>query len=328
MEDSTRSRDMTSVFISYSHADEDLRNMLDKHLSGLKHQGLIDTWYDQCILAGDELDSEISDNLQKANLILFLVSADFISSKYCYDIEVKRAIERHNAGKARVIPVILRACDWRDTPFGKLKAVPKDGHPVRSWPNLDDAFLDIVHNIKIAIRKTDGTKPTATATAVATTESSATIPRVVSQLKSSNLRLRRCFSEADRDEFLESTFALMAAFFENSLTELETLDAVITTKFRRIDNNSFTAVIYQDGIAVSRSKVILGGMFGNGITFSSNDQASDNSCNENLFVENDDQNMFLKPLGMALHMMGQSDAHFTPEGAAEFYWSMLIKPLQ
>lgn len=318
---------MTSVFFSYSHADEDLRDTLEKHLAALKHQGLIDTWHDRCVLAGDEFDGEISDNLEKVNIILLLVSADFISSRYCYDIEMKRAIERHKAGEARVIPVILRACDWHDTPFGKLMAVPKDGRPVRSWPDLDDAFLDVVQSIKRAIRETDGTHSRAAAPMVAATEPATTIPHVVSRPRSSNLRTRKSFSEADRDEFLDSAFEFMAVFFENSLAELEKRNAVISAKFRRIDNNRFTAVIYQDGIAVSRCKIMLGGMLGNGITYSSNDQASDNSCNENLSVDNNDQNMFLKPMGMAVHM-GQREVHLTPAGAAEYYWSMLIQPLQ
>lgn len=318
---------MTSVFFSYSHADEDLRDTLETHLAALKHQGLIDTWHDRCVLAGDELDGEISDKLERADIVLLLVSADFISSNYCYDIEMKRAIERHQAGEARVIPVILRACDWHDTPFGKLLAAPKDGRPVRSWPDLDDAFLDIVQSIKRAIGETDGSKSRAAAPAATAAKSDAAIPQVVSRPRSSNLRMRKSFSEADRDEFLDFAFAFMVVFFENSLIALDSRNAAITSKFRRIDNNRFTAVIYRDGTAVSRCKIMLSGMFGNGISYSSNDQASDNSCNEYLSVDNDDQNLFLKPMGMAAHM-GQSEAHLTPEGAAEYYWSLLIQPMQ
>lgn len=135
---------VTKLFFSYSHADEDLRDTLEKHLSALKHQGLIETWHDRRILLGDELDNEIADNLEQADVILLLISADFIASRYCYSVEMKRAIERHETGKARVIPVILRSCDWHDTPFGKLMAAPKDGRPVKSWPDLDDAFLNVV----------------------------------------------------------------------------------------------------------------------------------------------------------------------------------------
>lgn len=316
---------MTSIFFSYSHADEDLRDTLEKHLAALKHQGLINTWHDRRIQPGDEFASEISNELEKADIILLLVSADFIASTYCYDIEMKRAIERHESKEARIIPVILRACDWHDTPFGKLMAAPKDGRPVRSWPDLDDAFLDIVQAIKKALPKKDKTGFQATSDLGVVVESIA--PRMVSEARSSNLRMRKSFSEADRDEFLDSTFAFMAIFFENSLAELEARNAGITTKFNRIDNNRFTAVIYQYGSAVCRCKILLRGMFGNGITYSHNDQANDGSCNENLSVENDDQNMYLKPMGFAIGM-SRNEKHLSPEGAAEYYWTMLIQPLQ
>ena len=141
------------------------------------------------------------------------------------------------------------------------------------------------------------------------------------------MRMSKTFTEADQDEFLESAFSYISAFFENSLAELESRNTPITTKLRRIDNNRFTAVVYREGKAVARCKIVLGGMLGRGITYSSNDQASDNTCNESLSVEYDDQNMFLKPMGMAIHM-GKRDSHLSPEGAAEYYWSMLMQPLQ
>ena len=313
---------MTSVFFSYSHVDEVLRDELEKHLSTLKRQGLIDTWHDRRILAGDEFDNEISEHLERANLILLLISADFISSKYCYDIEMKRALERHEAGEARIIPVILRACDWQGMPFGKLMATPQDGLAVSSWSNIDEAFLDIVRSIKKAIRATVGTGSTATVPVVPATPDS----HPTSRSASSNLRLRRDFSEIDRDEFLEATFAFMADFFENSLNELSACNASITTKFRRIDNNCFTAVIYQDGAAISKSKIRLGGIFGKEITYS-NDHVIGNGYNESLSVGDDGQNMFLKPMGLAFHI-SQSREDLTVEGAAEYYWSMLIQRLQ
>ena len=315
---------MTTLFFSYSHADEDLRDTLEKHLAAMKHQGLIETWHDRCILAGDAFDREIAQNLEEADIILLLVSADFIASKYCYDIEMKRAMERHHAGEARVVPVILRACDWHDTPFGTLLAVPKDGKPVRSWPDLDDAFHDVVKRLKKIIKEQRGPVDTPKKPPAARPISAA---RPQAGSRSSNLRTRKQFSEAVQDAFLEEAFTFMANYFENSLHELEARNADITTRFRRIDANKFTAVIYRDGNAISRCKVLLGGMFGRGISYSSSDQADDNSCNENLSVEHDDQNLYLKPMGMAFHhQLGET--HLTYEGAAEYYWSMLMNPIQ
>ena len=142
-----------SIFISYAHADEVLRNELGKHLGLLKRQDVITTWHDRMINAGTEWKKEIDDHLRTARVILLLVSADFLASDYCYDVEVQEALARHDAGKACVIPIILRAVDWQNAPFGKLQALPKDGKPVTSWSNLDEAFVDIARGIRTRVEE-------------------------------------------------------------------------------------------------------------------------------------------------------------------------------
>ncbi|MEM6835659.1 MAG: COR domain-containing protein [Cyanobacteria bacterium P01_C01_bin.120] len=140
--------DTLSVFISYSHKDNTLREELETHLKILQRQGLIQTWSDRCILPGDEWKDEIDDNLNRADIILLLVSADFIASDYCYDIEMKRAMERHANDEAVVIPVVLRHCDWKSTPFSKLGVSPKDGVPVKDWDDPDRAWLNVETSIR------------------------------------------------------------------------------------------------------------------------------------------------------------------------------------
>ncbi len=144
---------MANVFFSYSHADEALRNQLEIHLSSLKRQGVISAWHDRRILAGTEFDKAIDRNLEIADIVLLLVSPDFIASDYCYEREVNRAMQRHSEGNARVIPVILRPCDWHDLEFGRLLAAPTDGRAITKWPNADEAFLDVVKSIKAALRE-------------------------------------------------------------------------------------------------------------------------------------------------------------------------------
>jgi hypothetical protein len=144
------------VFYSYSHKDEDLRDELEKHLSILKHQGVIQSWHDRRIGAGREWEGEIDKHLNTAHVILLLISADFLASDYCYEVEMKQAMERHEAGEVCVIPVILRPVDWRGAPFGKLQALPKDAKPVTSWPDLDEAFLNVAQGIRAAA---EGIKP-------------------------------------------------------------------------------------------------------------------------------------------------------------------------
>lgn len=136
------------LFYSYAHEDEALRERLEVHLKLLKRQGILQDWHDRAIGAGSEWAEQISTHLESADLILLLISPDFIASDYCWDIELKRAMERHEAGEARVIPIILRETDWTGAPFGKLQALPKDAKPVKSWPDQDAAFVDIARGIR------------------------------------------------------------------------------------------------------------------------------------------------------------------------------------
>ncbi len=136
------------VFYCYSHRDEKLRDGLDKHLSSLKRQGIITNWYDRRIGPGKDWNGQIDEHINSAQIILLLVSSDFLASDYCYDVEMRRALERHEAGAARVIPVILRPVDWKDCPFGKLQALPTNADPVSTWRIRDKAFLDIAKGVR------------------------------------------------------------------------------------------------------------------------------------------------------------------------------------
>ncbi len=138
------------VFCSYSHNDEPLKDELAKHLTMLERQGVISTWHDRKIPPGREWDQQINENLNTADIILLLVSSDFIYSKYCWDVEVTKAIERHEVGEACVIPIILRNVAWQSAPFAKLQALPKNAQPIKSWSNQDDAFTDVAQGIKFA----------------------------------------------------------------------------------------------------------------------------------------------------------------------------------
>jgi internalin A len=140
-----------SLFFSYSHKDEGLRDELETHLKLLQRQRIISTWYDRKILAGSEWDREIDNRLERADIILLLISADFIASDYCWDREVKRALERHNTKKAIVVPVVLRSCDWKGAPFGKLQGLPTGMKAVTAWPDRDAAWTDVATGIRARV---------------------------------------------------------------------------------------------------------------------------------------------------------------------------------
>jgi hypothetical protein len=141
------------VFFSYSHRDEKLRDKLAEHLRLMERNGLIRSWHDRRITAGTEWEGQISEHLERARIILLLVSSSFIDSDYCYDVELELAMQRHEKKEALVIPVILRPCAWQKASFGKLQALPKDGKPVtgRNWRNQDTAMMNIAEGIEMAI---------------------------------------------------------------------------------------------------------------------------------------------------------------------------------
>ncbi len=140
-----------NVFFSYAHEDEGLRDRLENHLEILKRSDKISTWHDRKITAGSEWAGAIDKHLEAADIILLLVSPAFIASDYCWDVELCRATERHSAGTALVIPIILRPIDWHGAPFGKLQALPKDGKPVTTWSNRDQAFQNVAEGLRKAI---------------------------------------------------------------------------------------------------------------------------------------------------------------------------------
>lgn len=139
-----------SLFISYSHKDDALRAKLEAHLATLKRGGVFAVWHDRTVSAGREWAGEISDALERADVVLLLVSADFLASDYCHDKEMTRAMQRHEQGSARVVPVILRACDWESSEFGKLQALPRDGRPIQGHPSGVDRTLK---EVTVALRE-------------------------------------------------------------------------------------------------------------------------------------------------------------------------------
>jgi len=148
-----------SVFFCYAHEDEALLNKLKTHLRPFQRQGLIDVWHDRDISAGTEWEQGIKKHLNEAKIILLLVSPDFMDSDYCYSIEMKRALERHQRGEARVIPIILRLVYWQGI-LGNLQALPTDAKPVMSsrWYNVDEALFDVAKGILKVVEQL-GTKP-------------------------------------------------------------------------------------------------------------------------------------------------------------------------
>ncbi|MDQ2783688.1 MAG: toll/interleukin-1 receptor domain-containing protein [Chloroflexota bacterium] len=130
-----------------------MRRRLDAHLKLLEHQGLISPWHFRKIGAGEEWKGAIDRNLAAADIVLLLISASFLASPYCYDVEMTRALRRHKAGRARVIPVILRDVSWKSAPFSGLQVLPTDGKPITDWRPQDKGWADVAKGVEDAVKK-------------------------------------------------------------------------------------------------------------------------------------------------------------------------------
>lgn len=320
---------MPSVFFSYSHVDEGLRDQLEKQLAMLRRQGVIETWHDRRIGAGAEWEAEIDRHVDADDIILLLVSPDFLASDYCYDREMLRAMERHETGEAIVIPVILRPCDWHAAPFGKLQAVPKDGKPVTLMPDRDSALLEVAQAVRAAAKRfSTAAQPVGPllASPVLGEESVS----LQAPPRSSNLRLAKQFTERDKDNFRIEAFEYLARFFETSLGELEARNSGIEVSFRRVDGNRFTCAVYRAGKAEARCTIFISGShYGSSIIgYVHGETTESNTFHEQLTVHADDQSMFLRSMGMVTLSGRDRDEKLSLEGAAELYWGMFIAPLQ
>lgn len=140
-----------SVFTSYAHKDEDLREELDVHLAMIKRQPAVKIWNDRAIIGGQEWDESIKKELESADIILLLVSPRFLASRYIYDVEIKTALERHEKRDAIVVPIILKSCDWTVTEFAKLQALPRNAEPINKWDDMDEAFYNVATGLKQVI---------------------------------------------------------------------------------------------------------------------------------------------------------------------------------
>jgi hypothetical protein len=135
------------IFCCYAHEDQALLKQLRSHLMPLQRQEIITIWADLEINAGTEWETEIKAHLEKANIILLLISPAFMASDYCYNKEMMRALERQKGGKVRVVPIILRPVHWGGGVLSQLQALPENGQPVTLWSNQDEAFFNIAEGI-------------------------------------------------------------------------------------------------------------------------------------------------------------------------------------
>lgn len=305
------------AFVSYSHKDRDALDRLHVHLASLRREGKIEAWFDRDILAGSELDTEIAAQLETCDLFLLLVSPDFLASDYCVEKEMKRALERHEAGEARVVPIIVEPCDWATSPLRKLKAVPEDGKPISDWTNRNTAFLNVIQEIRrIADQGIASSAPKqGIVSALAPAKAAASERRY---------RVQREFDEIDRSDYRDAAFRTIKGYFQNALAELEAVEG-LRGRFTDLGETSFGCVVVNRdlGRGTAHLTVHLGRNrhFFSDIYYSFSENAAENTANGGFSIESDEYELFLRP------MMGLSGngGRLTPETAAASLWTEFLQ---
>jgi hypothetical protein len=144
-----------SLFVSYARKDEGFKDELIKHLSGLRQIRAITDWHDRQILPGQTWDEEIKEKLESSQVVLFLVSSDFMYSDYIHDVEISRTIERYKKGQVVIVPIMVRPCDFNSSSLSLYQPLPLvEGEglkPVSTWKDRDEAWLNVVEGIKLVI---------------------------------------------------------------------------------------------------------------------------------------------------------------------------------
>lgn len=248
------------IFISYSHRDENFKDDLQIGLATLKNNGHIAAWDDRAIMAGDEWDHKIKDALYKADIILLLVSPNFLASRYVREQEIKIAMERHHNPEdpAVVVPIIIRPSDWKDNAFSRLQALPKNSKPVTTWSNYDEAMLDVVSGIKkLVMRKsvpsTTKTPPSVTPSSVTSTPLSTSSPLTSSNLDVNALKdligngktkkvIDTLLENQNLEEDLKNQLqGLKSRFIANKREQI--MDTTSSTEIRQVNNQINRALL-------------------------------------------------------------------------------------
>ncbi|MCY3627493.1 MAG: toll/interleukin-1 receptor domain-containing protein [Gammaproteobacteria bacterium] len=309
-----------NLFISYSHKDEAALERLRTHLAVMQQTELIDGWFDQKILPGSHIDAEITEQIESAELFLFLVSPNFLDSDYCVNNEMKRALERHEAGEARVIPVILEPCDWRATPLGNLKALPKDGCPISKWTNENDAYLDVVRELRRALDA--GPKSNGKKTGVETVSHS------TRQAESRGYRVKRGFDEIDHADFRKKSFEVIRDYFKSALAEFDQ-NVDLKGRFSSLSDYSFTCTIVNKLRRNSAAHITIHeqsqfNAFGD-ISYSYSKNADPHTASGYFTIADDEYELYLVLHAFNVTISGNQTDRFSPETAARRLWESFLE---
>lgn len=274
-------------------------------------------WYDREILAGGALDDEISRELEAADLFLLLVSPDFIASNYCVEREMQRALQRHDAEEARVIPIIVQPCEWSAIPqLRRLKAVPRDGVPISEWTNANNAYLNVVQEIRRIVDAGERAAPAMANEEPLQTGGGQGVSRY---------RVQRDFDEIDRSEYRDAAFSTIKDYFRQAISEINAVSG-LRGRFVEYGATSFGGTIVNQERRQGTAHITVhcrNASFALGdIYFSFSENAATSTANGGFNVSSDEYDQFLV---VTMAMFGNRPDRLNPEQAAEYLWGQFIE---
>ena len=302
------------AFISYSHQDSEMLTLLHKHLAQLQRDQVISTWTDRDIMPGGALDQNISSALKDSSIFIALLSPDYIASRYCYEKEFENALAMQTQGMV-IIPIIVEPCDWLSTPFKAFKALPTDGKPVSTWENKNNAFLDIVQNIRKLVEI-----PNAGRAKLHASETPSPVGR--------NYRVQKDFDSIEKIEFTERSLHEIKDYLSRYIEEIIQLDNI---KSRTLvnDNNTFESVLVNRNKIATEShlKISIAEEYSSSMFSRSNEKQISYSINGNKMrdlgktftLSNDEYHLFWMS---NIYSQGSKRAkELTSKEIAEFIWT-------
>lgn len=250
-------------------------------------------------------------------MFLPLVSPDFLASDYCYEREMTRALERHDAGDMRVVPIIIEPCDWTASPLKRLKALPRDGKPVAEWTNQNNAFVDIVTELRRILTEDEVDD---------FEDSVAAVPPVSDQTREGRrYRVKRDFDEIDRSDFRNEAFEAIRSYFEAAIAEIDSINH-LRGRFVAIGPQTFGCTVVNRAMDRGTAHITVHARSGNvglgDIYYSFSENAPPNTANGGFTIESDEYDLFLKP---SMSAFSGHDERLSVQGAAELLWTDFLE---
>ncbi len=305
------------AFISYSHRDSHYLERLQVHLAQAIRDSLISEWTDQKIDAGSNLNDNISEALASSEIFLALVSPDYIASNYCYEKEFQTALQLQDEGKLIIVPIIIEPCEWQKTPFGRLKAIPKDGKPISEYTNQNVAFLNVVDELRRL------TKNVSLSSSLIAKQ-----PQKEENLKR-NYKVKKYFSDVDNFNFKEESYEAIKTYFHSTISELNSLEN-LQARFTNEGKGFFTCLI--SNRANSQSSFLTVKVGGDGqmhfgdLSYSFSEYVQSNSIQtDKVFkIENDEYDQFWSKNSQGFGFSNQSQMRLSANQVAEEIWNEFI----